>query len=139
MLGKVLKTELEPIREHQDKQTQKESAGTITNSLKSLVAENKVDDKPILDFEKDVEPIIDKYLDDNPEATQEEAFAQGKAIISKLTIKRLKTSKSQEGRDKLKENLRQNAGGGIKIDGLPKKTGDFHEDADAILDKFNIS
>ena len=138
-LSKVLKTELDPIREHQDKHTQKESAGTITDSLRSLVSKDEVDGKPILDFDKDVEPEINKYLDDNSEATQEEVFTKGKAIISELTIKRLKTSKSQEGRDKLKENLRQNAGGSIKIDGLPKKTGNFHDDADALLDSLNIS
>ncbi len=138
-INKVLNSELKPIQEHIGKQSQKESASTITNQMKAIVAKDEVDGKPILDFEKDIEPAINEYLDKNPEATQEEVFVHFKAINHELTVKRLKTSKSQEGRDKLKENLRQNAGGGIKIDGVPKKTGNFHEDADALLDSLNIS
>lgn len=138
-ISKVLNSELKPIQEHIGKQTQKESASTITNQMRAIVAKDEVDGKPILDFDKDIEPVMDKYLDDNPEATQEEVFAHFKTINHELTIKRLKTSKSQEGRDKLKENLRNNPSGGVRIDGLAKKTGDFHEDADAVLDHFNIS
>ncbi len=138
-ISKVLNSELKPIQEHIGKQSQKESASTITNQMKAIVAKDEVDGKPILDFEKDIEPAINEYLDKNPEATQEEVFAHFKSINHELTVKRLKTSKSQEGRDKLKENLRQNSGGSIKIDGLPKKTGNFHEDADNLLDSLNIS
>ncbi len=138
-ISKVLNSELKPIQEHIGKQTLKESASTITNQMRAIVSKDEVDGKPILDFDKDIEPEIDKYLDKNPEATQEEVFAHFKTINHELTVKRLKTSKSQEGRDKLKKNLRNNPGGGVKIDGLAKKTGDFHEDSDAVLDHFNIS
>ncbi len=138
-ISKVLNTELTPIKEHLGNQTQKESAVTITTQMKSIVAKDVVDGKPILDFEKDIEPAMDKYLDEHPKATQEEAFAHFKTVNHELTVERLKTSKSQEGRDKLKNNLRQNAGGHLKVDGIPKRTGDFHEDADALLDSLNIS
>ncbi len=133
-MGKTLSQELKPIQEHIGKQTQKESANTITDSMQATVKEDG-----ILDWDKDVEPELNKFLDANPEATQESVLAHFKELNHKLTVGRLKTSKKQEVRDVKKNELRQNGKGQLNLQQVPKKTGNFHQDADALLDHIGAS
>ena len=90
----------------------------------------------VLDFEKDIEPELNKFIDANPDAIQQDVFEHFKTINHSLSVERLRTGKKKEERDEKRTNLRQN----ISISGntpFPKKTGNFDDDADAILDALN--
>jgi len=92
----------------------------------------------ILDFEKDIEPELNKFMDENPDAIQSEVMEHFKSINHKLTVERLKTGNKQGERDGLKGQLRQNLPISGTPAGLPAKTGDFDKDADAILDSMGV-
>jgi len=133
-IDKILPNQLKPIQDHIGHINQETSANKIVNIMKEAVVKEN-----ILDFEKDVEPEINKFLDANPDATQADVLAHFKEINHSLTVERLKTAKKKEERDIKKTGLRQNStsggGGGI----IPAKTGDFEKDADAILDSLNAT
>ena len=98
---------------------------------------NVIKTEGILDFEKDIEPEINKFLDENSDAAQSDVLAHFKELNHNLSIERLRTGKRKEVRDEKKGNLRQNVttSGGSK--NLPQKTGDFDKDADAFFDSQN--
>lgn len=133
-MSKVLPKELAPVKDHLQTIEKSESASKLTTDMRSIVTKDKV-----LDFDKDIDPVLNKYLDDNPTATQQEVFEHFKQINHDLTIERLRIGNKQEERDGKKENLRQNipltksAGGK-----LPDKTGNFEEDSDAFFDTVNV-
>lgn len=133
-MNKVLPNQLKPIQEHISSINQEASAGKIVNVMRDLVVKEK-----ILDFEKDIEPEINKFLDANPEATQADVLGHFKELNHSLTVERLRTGKKKEERDLSKTNLRQNSGGGGGNLQVPEKTGNFDKDADALLDSLNVT
>ena len=131
-LGKVLPKELSGIKEHIGSMEKSDNASKMLSNMQSTVK-----DEGILDFTKDIEPELNKFLDDNSDATQQDLFEHFKKINHKLTVERLKTGKKQEERDGKKTNLRQNVAGSPGGNQVPK-TGDFEKDADAFLDSVNL-
>ena len=91
----------------------------------------------ILDFEKDIEPVINKFMDDNHDATQQDVVDHFYKINHTLSVERLKKGKKQGERDEKKTDLRQNIPVSTGGKGLPAKTGDFDKDADAFLNQVN--
>jgi len=131
-LGKVLPKELGDIRDHIGSMAKSDNATKMLSNMKDVVKT-----EAILDFEKDIEPEINKFLDENKDAVQEDIFEHFKKINHKLTVERLKTGKKQGERDDKKGNLRQNipgSTGGKEI----QKTGNFEKDAEAFLDSVNL-
>jgi len=132
-LSKVLPEKLAPMEDHISSITKTDNASKLMSTMKETVKTES-----ILDFEKDIEPELNKYLDDNPDAVQEDIFEHFKRINHKLTVERLKTGKRQEDRDGKKTNLRQNVVASSGGKGTPQKTGSFEKDADAFLDSINF-
>lgn len=134
-IDKILPNQLKPIQEHISSINQETSANKIVTVMKEIISSEK-----ILDFEKDIEPEINKFLDANPEATQADVMAHFKELNHRISVERLRTGKKKEERDVKKTNLRQisSGGGGGNIT-IPAKTGDFDKDADALLDTLNVT
>lgn len=128
-LGKVLPERIKPLEDTLTEIGRRENASKITQRMKSLVSEEGV-----LDFDKDITPEISKWLDENPKANQEDVFNYFLELNHRLSIERLKTGKKRADNKEEKMNLPKSfrpAKGNMDI---PKKTGDFDKDADAILD-----
>ena len=133
MLDKVLPSQLKPLQEHISEITRTSSADKLTDKMKSIVKEEE-----ILDFEKDIEPELHKFLDSNPDATQEEVFDYFKTLNHRLSIERLRAGGKKKEREIKKGNLRANITPGASPLNLPEKTGDFDKDADAFLDAMGV-
>ena len=133
-LGKVLPKELAPFKKNLESMTQSKEASTMVATIKETIKRDGV-----LDYEKDIEPKLNKFLDDYPDATQPDILEHFKSINHALTIERLKTGNRKVVRDEKKSSLRQNLPISGSPEGLPTKTGDFDKDADALLDSLNIS
>ena len=134
-MSKMLPEQLRPIEEHITTVRRSQNADKLISTMKG-----ELEADGVLDFGKDVEPILNDFLDKNPEATQEDLYAHFKEIKYGLTVQALKSGKKQVARDVKKGNLRQNLGGGNQGRGfLPEKTGDFDKDADTLLDQLGVS
>ena len=133
-LGKTFKKELAPVKEHISSIQQSEGATKLMNMIKDTVKT-----EAILDYGKDVEPALNKFLDDNSDATQQDVLEHFKSINHTLTVERLKTGKRKEERDDKRGENRQNISGVKSPSGLPEKSGDFDQDADAFLDAAGIN
>ena len=132
-LGKVLPKELGPIQDVIKKNEQSVHGSKLTRSMRDIVKE-----EGILDFEKDIEPVLSKFMDDYPDCIQQDVFDHFETINHNLTVERLKTGKKKEERDDKRTNLRQN----IPLSGtknLPKKSGNFDADADAFFESMNVT
>ena len=133
-MDKVLPNQLKPIQEHLGNINKEASASKIVNTMREIIKNEN-----ILDFDKDIEPEIDKFLDSNPESTQADVLAHFKELNHKLSVERLRLGKKKEERDVKKGGLRQIPGGGGGEVKAPAKTGDFDKDADALLDSLNVT
>ena len=132
MIAKTLPNQLAPLQEQYQKVQQEQNAEKVISTLENLTKQEEV-----LNFAKDVEPELDKFLKEYPDATQPDILAYGRDLIPKLTIARLKAGGKQQERDSVKGRNRPLRQGGA--DGAaPSKTGDFNEDADAILDFMGV-
>ena len=89
----------------------------------------------ILDFEEDIQPAMNEFLDKNPNATQEDAQAYFREINHTLSIERLKSGKRKEKRDVVKKDLRSQKSG-VQLDPskAPARTGNDDKDIDSFLD-----
>ena len=132
-MNKVLPNQLKPIQEHLGNINKETSANKIVNTMKEAVKT-----EGILDFEKDIEPEVNKFLDANPDATQADVLSQFKEINHRLSVERLKTGAKKQERDTKKGDLRQITSGGGEGGVLPAKTGDFNKDADTFFDHLGI-
>jgi len=125
---------LKPLSDNVSTIVQKDSASKMVNDMKQIIA-----DEGILDYEKDIIPAIDQWMEANPKATQAEIFRHFETINHKLSLERMKLGKRKVNRDESKGNLRSNREG-VKIDpSKVNKTGNFDKDADALLDAMGIS
>ena len=131
-LGRTLPQKLAPIEQKLTESERKEAGNKHVNTMRETIKTEGV-----LDFDKDINPALNKFMDDNPGATQQDVMEHFKSISHSLTVERLKTGKKKEQRDEMKINLRQNVpfGGGNR--NLPQRTGNFDKDADAFLESLN--
>jgi hypothetical protein len=131
-LQTVLPEQLRPLRETVEGFRQTEAAGKMLDNI-----QQQVQDEGVLDYQKDVVPMIDKFMESNPKATQRDIEEHFNTESRKLTISRLRTSGNRQQTKQKKEGLRDTGGktksplAGIKI---PQKSGDFDTDADALFD-----
>lgn len=131
-LAKTLPKQLGPLQEHLGSIEKSENASRLTSTMRDVVKQ-----EGILDFDKDITPALNKFLDENPDAVQQDVFEHFRHINHTLTVERLKTVKRKEERDDKRGNLRQNLSGLGNMK-TPSRTGDFDKDADAILDALNV-
>jgi len=129
-IDKTLPGELEPLREASLMQQREKNASTITKQMEEIVS-----NEGVLDYKKDIEPEVNKFLDANPDATQEDVLDHFNSLSRQLTIGRLKQGNKQEVTSSLKEtNKPVNEGVVITPGKIPPKTGDVNQDMDNFLD-----
>ena len=133
-LGKELPKVVGPLQEVQEKQAQQAGADNLVQKMNVVVKE-----EGILDFSKDVEPLINKFITDNPKAQQEDVANYFKDINHKLILERGATGRKKTERDEKKENLRQIPKQGAAQGQLPAKSGDFDTDFDSGADALGIA
>lgn len=137
----IVDSRLEPIKgrlSKADQETQQVEAGrSLVKDIKAQVEEEK-----ILDYVKDVEPMIDKWLKENPKGLQPELKAHVEKETRKLSIERLRVGKQTIDRDGKKVNLRQNTSGAHSEAKPELKPADTDENAEAnvetVLDNLGI-
>lgn len=134
IIGKTLPGQLKPLQEQAEKITQ-----TTEADRNDAAMQETVKSEGILDYKKDILPELNKFLDEHPDAFQEEVFNYFKEINHKLSIERLKTGKRKTERDEKKEGNRPITETAKPKVGLPDRTGDYEKDLDAALDHLNIT
>lgn len=133
-LGKVLPNQLKPIQEHLSQVNREIMGDKLIKEMKETVSK-----EGILDFDKDVTPELNKYLDEHPEITQEELRSAFIKINHALSIERLRTGKKREEEQGKKDGLRQTQNTrGAKVN-IPARTGNFDKDADSLLDSLGMT
>lgn len=103
-MQRSLPNEINPLKETLGKITAKEQAAEFTSTMEKMIK-----DDGILDFVKDIEPELNKFLDENenkPNFKAEDLFNHFKELRFKLTMERLKTGKRKEVRDEKRTTLR---------------------------------
>lgn len=125
--AKNLPQHLRPLQEGLGSLTQAQAANQYFNDMKEVVTK-----EGILDFKKDIEPQLHKWMDENPEGTQKDLIDYFKDLNHELTLERFKTGGRKKTRDELKTQLRTNKEGGA-----PKevKIGDKSLSDDELLDR----
>lgn len=132
-LNRRLPKELAPLQENIENRTKSDNATSIVTTMKETVKT-----EGILDFDKDVEPELNKYMDEHPDALQSDVMEHFKSINHSLTVERLKTGKNKEERDDKRNQIRHNTPAGVANANMPNKTGDFDKDADAFFGTVNL-
>jgi hypothetical protein len=127
-LGKVIPTALKPLQEAQEQMAQTQGAKETFGEVQRIIKE-----EGFLDYTKDVEPHLQKWLDENPNGSQADLLQHFKDLNHSLLVERTKLGEKKGDRDEKKKNLRQISKTG-KAEQSPAKTGDFDKDADAFLD-----
>jgi hypothetical protein len=93
---------LKPFQENLKTLTRDRAAAKYSAEMEDIVSKEGV-----LDFEKDIAPKIEEYIDSNPETSQEDVMKYFVELNHDLVIERLKTEKRKEVRDEEKnKNLR---------------------------------
>ena len=105
-LSKVLPDALNPITSKLTETEQNNNATKMLSDMKAIVSE-----KGLVDFEKDIEPNLSQWIDENPEATQQEIFDHFKILNYEMTIERLETKGRKDDRDSKKSDLRSSRPG----------------------------
>ncbi len=132
-MGKSFSKELDPIKDHISKSEQDAGGAKIISTIKDTIKT-----EGILDYDKDIEPALNKFLDENPDAAQQDVLEHFKTINHSLTIDRLKVSNNKGERDEKKGQIRQNTPLSKTLPNLPDKTRNFDKDADAFLDTAGV-
>ncbi len=135
--GKQLPQALKPLQEHQEKVDRERGSQDMMKSMQETVKT-----EGILDFKKDIQPELNKFMDaneKNPKFTQADILDHFHKINHKLSVERLKTGKKKVERDESKDGLRQNQQR-IPVPDLNKieKTGNFDKDFDAAADALSL-
>jgi len=126
---KYLGERIKPIEDGVTQITQTAEAGKMLKEIQGIVKSEE-----ILDFDKDVEPKLQEFMDKNPEATQPEIKEYFMKLNHTLTIERLKTGKKKGERDEKKGDLRNTKVSSHIPAGKITRTGDFDKDFDAVWD-----
>jgi len=139
-LGKKLPKTLEPIQDYISKTNRRENADKLSSTM-----EKEISDEGILDFKTDIEPALNKFIDDNidkfnsGEMVQEDVKSYFDTLKHQLSIERLRTGKKKEERDEKKIGNRPvSAGIRNPVEG-PKLTGKLDDDIDSFLNSRGIS
>ena len=98
---KNLPSVIKPLEEGLGKISQSANASKLFNDMQKVIK-----DEGILDFAKDIEPELNKFVDENSEASQEDVFEHFKDLNHKLSLERWKIGKKKETRDEQKKGLR---------------------------------
>jgi len=106
---------------------------TMANKLLSDM-ESKVKKDGDLSFEEDVAPLLNKYIDENPQAKMNDVQSYFREIYPELRIERIKLGKRQEKRAESKEQVVTGKKVPLATGKPPVKTGDRDKDMDAFLD-----
>lgn len=133
-MSNILPKELAPVKDHLSELAKEKGASVVMNTIKDTVKT-----EGILDYAKDIEPALNKFLDENPDATQQDVLEHFKSINHSLSVERLKTGKRKDERDEKKLNQRQNISTVRTPSGVLEKTKDFDKDADAFLDAVGVT
>lgn len=128
-LGKVLPKELGPLQEHIQSNEKVQNSQRMVSQMRETVK-----GEGILDFEKDIEPALHKFMDENLNASQKDVLDHFNKINHKLSVERLRTGSRKQEREEKKSHLRQNIPTSRGSQSLPQKTGDFEKDFDAAFD-----
>ena len=132
-LGKTLPDTLKPLQEGLTEISRRDNASKLSSRMRDLVKEEGV-----LDFDKDIGPEVSKWLKANPESLQEDAFDYFLELNHRLSLERLKTGKKRADNQEIKGNLRTDTKSNVNTVDLPKRTGDFDKDADAVFDTYGV-
>ena len=124
-IAKILPDKLAPIEKHMAINEQSTQATKMMTTIKETIKT-----EGILDFDKDINPALNKFLDDNPDASQQDVLEHFKHINHKLSLERAKGGKRKEERDIKKGAIRHNTSTAKSGAGLPAKTGNFDTDVD---------
>ena len=132
-LKKILPELINPISDKVSALTAKDSGLKIHDDFTGLVEKDAV-----LDYVKDLAPDISKFLDDNPNSTQQDVEKfQNDLYHNKLVLHKTALAGKEEREEKLSDN-RPGGEGTRTATGLPDKTGDFDKDADALFDHLGV-
>lgn len=126
-LGKAFDSKLSPIQERLDKSDNATAGQQMFNQMEKIIKDGN-----ILDFKSDVEPVLHKFMNENPKASQAEALQHFNELKYSLSIERLQHGKKKKTRDESKDNLRTSKEGSTNL-GMPK-LGDKNLSNDDILD-----
>ncbi len=125
-ISKILPSTIKPLQDSIMASERATSADKMVANMQKVIK-----DEGVLDYVKDVEPELGKFIKENPEATQEDAKAFFDNLKHTLSMERLKGGKRKEKRDESKNNQRsQKPGVQIDTSKVPKATGKTSEDID---------
>ncbi len=106
-IGKILPSTIKPLQEEIGRVTQERSANKMVSEMKSIVEGEK-----ILDFGKDIEPELNKFIDEHPNAIQEDVLSYFKDLNHRLALERKGKRQEKAENDEKKLNSRPNSEGG---------------------------
>lgn len=135
-LSRILPGQIAPIEKTLTEMQRRTSSQELLKSMKETVSRES-----ILDFDKDVVPAIEKFIDANPRATQEDLKAEFFRLNHDMALDRLRTKGKKDERDTKKEVLK-----GKTVEGAGSRPGQFKMDEskplghniDTLLDSFGI-
>ncbi len=90
-----------------------------------------VKNEGILDFEKEIEPELNKFIDEHPEVTQEDILDHFYKLNHSLAIAKLNTKGKKAERDDKLSDARSMKSGISTPPGKVAPTGDFDKDFEA--------
>lgn len=133
-LSRILPGQIAPIEKTLTEMQRKTSSQDLLKTMKETTVK-----EGILDFDKDVVPNLEKFIDSNPRATQEDLKAEFIRLNHELALDRLKTKGKKDERDVKKEVLKGKTveGASIKPSGFKFNPSD-PKSLDALLDTFNV-
>ena len=97
--------QIKPLEEKISSMYQETSANKLMERMQKVI-----DSEGILDMEKDINPLLDKFAEDNPKATQGEIYQKFIELNHSLALERLKLGKRKEEREDTKGKLRNQSG-----------------------------
>jgi len=135
IIDKKLPSVVEPLSKDIKEVTQQSRGRELARNMEDTVRKDAD-----LDWEKEVKPVVSKYITDNPEAKQEQIAEFFNQEYPRLVIQKLKGGKLAEVRTEKKGNLRQTKSNSSVNTGKDlKRTGDFNKDADAYFASIGMS
>jgi len=131
-LGRTIPEAIKPLQDRLMQQDAKDGASQAIKSIKSTVEKEN-----ILDYKEEVEPILSKWLDENPKATQEDFVDYFRQVNHELAIKKLSTKGRKLERDEKKQSLRTSKEGTLPFS-KDAMTGNFDDDFDRVADALGV-
>jgi hypothetical protein len=137
MMGQELPGQLKPFKEGMEEIQRERGSSQVSSMIQKTIK-----DEGILDYEKDIAPEMNRWLDENEGKkgiTQEDFLNHFHKVNHRLSIERLRTGKRREDRGKAKDNQRPNKDTlRITPGKMPALTGDNDKDMDNALDALGI-